>query len=98
MNNDVQRETALLRSQEAQGSLGEADRQPLGEQLWRCREAAQRHHGAARERGFRDGARVRDQWTEARRTDRDGLGDGGAPDTALREALARDFGSQDRWR
>jgi len=28
----------------------------------------------------------------------DGLGDGGAPDTALREALARDFGSQDRWR
>ncbi len=28
----------------------------------------------------------------------DGLGDGGVPDTALREALARDFGSQDRWR
>jgi len=28
----------------------------------------------------------------------DGLGDGGAPDTALREALARDFGSLDRWR
>ncbi len=28
----------------------------------------------------------------------DGLGDGGAPDTALREALARDFGSRDRWR
>jgi len=24
--------------------------------------------------------------------------DGGAPDTALREALARDFGSLDRWR
>jgi Fe-Mn family superoxide dismutase len=28
----------------------------------------------------------------------DGLGDGGAPDTALREALTRDFGSLDRWR
>ena len=28
----------------------------------------------------------------------DGLGDGGAPNTALREALARDFGSLDRWR
>ena len=28
----------------------------------------------------------------------DGLGDGGVPDTALREALARDLGSQDRWR
>ena len=28
----------------------------------------------------------------------DGLGDGGAPDTTLREALARDFGSLDRWR
>jgi len=27
----------------------------------------------------------------------DGLGDGGAPDTALREAVARDFGSLDRW-
>ncbi len=28
----------------------------------------------------------------------DGLGDGGEPDTALREALTRDFGSVDRWR
>ena len=28
----------------------------------------------------------------------DGLGDGGAPDTALREALTRDFESLDRWR
>ena len=28
----------------------------------------------------------------------DGLGDGGPPDTALREALTRDFGSVDRWR
>jgi superoxide dismutase, Fe-Mn family len=28
----------------------------------------------------------------------DGLGDGGTPDTALREALTRDFGSLDRWR
>ena len=28
----------------------------------------------------------------------DGLGEGGEPDTALREALARDFGSVERWR
>src|SRR5438105_15439745 len=28
----------------------------------------------------------------------DGLGDGGEPDTALREALTRDFGSVERWR
>jgi Fe-Mn family superoxide dismutase len=27
----------------------------------------------------------------------DGLGEGGQPDTALREALARDFGSVERW-
>jgi len=28
----------------------------------------------------------------------DGLGEGGEPDTALREALIRDFGSVERWR
>src|SRR5262245_3571083 len=28
----------------------------------------------------------------------DGLGDGGMPDTVSHEALARDFGSLDRWR
>jgi len=28
----------------------------------------------------------------------EGLGDNGAPDTALRDALTRDFGSFDRWR
>src|SRR5262249_18810384 len=28
----------------------------------------------------------------------DGLGDGGEPDTALRGALIRDFGSVERWR
>jgi Fe-Mn family superoxide dismutase len=28
----------------------------------------------------------------------EGLGDGGAPDTALREALTRGFGGLDRWR
>lgn len=28
----------------------------------------------------------------------DGLGEGGEPDTALREALARDFGNVERWR
>ncbi len=28
----------------------------------------------------------------------DGFGDGGEPDTALREALTRDFGSVERWR
>src|SRR5207249_3363139 len=45
---DLRHQTVELRPEEAEGLVREADRQPLGEQLQRCREAPQRHRDADR--------------------------------------------------
>src|SRR5215470_10201934 len=102
-------QTTVLRADEAPGPLGEAHRQPLGEQLRRCRPAAERHHGAARRARLCQGADLRAQRPQREELIAtnsmilhelyfDGLGGDGISGGAIDEALARDFGSVDRWR
>src|SRR5216684_7618838 len=47
-NDDLHNETARVRSRANQGNVRAADYQPLREQLWRRREAAQSHRREAR--------------------------------------------------
>src|SRR5215469_12520368 len=91
------------------GTFREADREPLGEQLRRCREALECYYRTARLAGLRHSARVPRQRPQARRVDRHELDDParavlrwagcrrGTGSYASR-CLVRDFGSVERWR
>ena len=99
-----------MRTEEAQGPFGEAHRQPLGEQLWGSREALENTISA--QLGSLDFATAPVFVVNGLKREEliamnsmilhelyfDCLGAEGEPDRALREAIARDFGSFERWR
>src|SRR5262249_18064239 len=105
---DVPNKAAVLRPGQDQRHVRAADRQPLREQLRRGGETPQPDRRTARRARLHEGRRLSHQRAQTRAAHRDelddpaqffdGVGDQSEPGPALRDALARDFGSFERWR